>query len=84
MSVFEDILARLDLGKEVYKVLGLPDPEKYPDPALGETHKREDIPLIDWISPYATDIWTWIKDNRVLVALFLISVFFGVLWLRKR
>lgn len=74
----------MNLSQIIYEALGLPDPEKYPENGLGEIHKREDIPLLDWISPYATDVWTWVKANRVLVALLLISVFFGVLWLRKR
>lgn len=56
-------------------VFGLADPVKYPDlyellglpePTLGETHKRGDVPLFDWVDPYA---WDWIKKNRALLAI---------------
>lgn len=64
--------------RESLNILGSASPY-----VLGVVKKREDIPLFDWIDPFATDIWTWIKDNRVLVALLLISVFFAYLWLKK-
>jgi len=55
MSVFEDILYELDLNKEVYKILGLPDPS-------------HNLPL-DEEKPLGGLTTTWLYANKTLVVI---------------
>lgn len=53
MSVFEDILYNLDITKEVYKVLGLPDPS-------------HNLPLEDE-KPLGSPTTVWLYANKVTI-----------------
>jgi len=66
---------RIKLDLDILDILGIPNPTL--DPELGEAK------AVDYQTIRLRLIWTWIKDNSILVALIVLGVFFGVLWLRK-
>lgn len=53
MNVFEEILENIDIDKEVRKVLGLSDPEKYPQVE----------------QPLGSPAMVWLKTNQMLLGI---------------